>query len=195
MEFSSLNEISFGAILDGGAKVGEFLTGVAAILAVMFGRSALKEYWLKRESEAAAFALSKFRVCIEEILNIAHLRHGYQYLTFGDEIASKEKEQPHIERPTRLVSEKVSQLRKNLHDSLAKISGDPAIKLFTLIDTLQKYCTSLGGAIYADLGGHTEEIRQSQNIQITLSNYSDQLDSILKQAEKILVPIIESVKK
>ena len=84
---------------------------------------------------------------------------------------------------------------KDLHDSLAKISGDPAIKLFTLIDTLQKYCTSLGSAIYADLGGHTEEIRQSQNIQNTLNNYSNQLDSIIKQVEKILVPIIESIKK
>lgn len=195
MEFSAFNEISFDAILDGGAKIGEFLTGVAAIMAVMFGRSALKEYWLKRESEAAAFALSKFRVCVEEILDVANLRHGYQYLTYGDEIASKKKEHPHIERPSRLVSKKVSQLRKDLHDSLARISGDSAIKLFTLIDTLQKYCTSLGSAIYADLGGHTKEILHSQHIQNTLNNYSDELDSILKQAEKILIPIIESVKK
>lgn len=195
MKFSAFKEISFDAILDGLAKIGEFLTGVAAVLAVIFGRNALKEYWLKRESEAAVFALSKFRVCIEEILHIANQRQGYQYLNFEDEIASKEKVEPHIERPARLVSKKIRQLRKDLHDSLAKISGDPAIKLFTLIDSLQKYCTSLGSAMYADLGGTTKEILQSQYIQSTLHSYSDKLDSILKEAENILIPIIESVKK
>lgn len=194
MEFSVLSEISFNAILDGGAKIGEFLTGLAAILAVIFGRSALKEYWVKRESEAAAFALSKFRVCIEEILDVAHLRHGYQYLTFGDEVASKEKELPHIERPPRLISRKIIQLRKDLHDSFAKLSGDSSVKLLALINNLQQFCVSLGGAIYADLGGHTKEILLSQNTQNTLNNYSSKLDSFLKEAEGILIPIIESVK-
>ncbi|OJU81629.1 MAG: hypothetical protein BGO10_08480 [Chlamydia sp. 32-24] len=50
------------------------------------------------------------------------------------------------------------------------------------------------GFIYAGLGGQTKEIRQSQNIQNILTTYLDQLDSILKQVEKILVPIRESVK-
>lgn len=182
-------------IIESGSKIGEFLTGVGAILAVIFGQSALKEYWLRRESEAAAFALSKFRVCIEEVLDIAHLRQGYQYLTFGDEIASKKNEDPHIERPTRLISRKIIQLRKDLHDSLAKISGDSSVKLLVLINAFQQFCTSLGDAIYADLGGHTDEIRRLPNIQNILHDYSSKLDSFLKEAEEILIPIIELVKK
>jgi hypothetical protein len=195
MKLNALVEsITFGGILEGLAHIGEFLTGAAAILAFYYARKALQEYWVKKQSEAAILALSRLRACIDEILDISNRRHGYQYPSFLQEIASQKEEQHHPERPPRLISSKMVQLKKDLQHPIAQISGEPAVKLLNLISDLQQYCVSLGSAIYADLGGNTKEIRQSAHIQNTLQNYSSKLQSVLEQAEKILIPIIESPK-
>lgn len=171
-------------------NIGNFLTGIAAILAFFFWRRSAKVNRLNLRSSAAALVLSQFRKCIGQVEDISYKFPHYQYPSFPDAEATSEKEEKsHRERPPRLVSLKIALLKKDLHEPIAQISGKASLEILDLLVELEKLGTSIGAAIYGELGGYTKEIRIAQ--QDVLPNASSRLQLILQNAEKILFPIID----
>jgi len=190
--------IPLNEFLDGLAKIGEFLTGLAAIFAIWLGRKALNDYWLIKRSNAASVALSKFRSCIDEISDIAQKKDLYQYPSFPDEISREQPEWPHPERPARLIEKKVVQLKKELHDPISQLSGKEGSDLLQLVSKLEKYWPHLSSAIYVSLkagAGCPGGKEQLKSLQHYLDGYQKELQDLNSEAERILMSIVELIKK
>ncbi len=180
------------------AAIGNLLVGVAAIAALFMGKRALKDYWHIKKSNAASEALSKFRCCTDEIIDIVRRKELYQYPSFPQEISTDKKESPHPERPPRLIEMKIMQLKKELHNPISQFSGKEAIDLLQLVSRLQKYYSQFTSALYLTLksnDGDQTAREQLKTVQHFLDGCEESLNKLNTEAEKILVPIIEVIKK
>lgn len=189
---------SFTEVLDNLSKVGAFLTGIAAIWALYIGNKAVKDYWRIKRSNAASVALSKFRSCIDDIIDIAQRKDLYKYPSHPQEIGTNKDEQIHPERPARLIEAKVKQLKKDLHDPISQLSGKEGMQLLEIFSKLQSYCPHLSSVVYiairADEGCQAAK-EQLKPIKKYLDEYQTVLEEFGSEAEQFLMPIIETIKK
>jgi hypothetical protein len=179
-------------------KAGNFLIGIASIWAIRFGSNALTEHWKIKKSNAASEALSRFNLCIHEIIDIANRSELYKYPSFPQEISVNTKEKIHPERPARMIEMKANQLRKDMHTFLCQLSGKERIKLLQLISKLQKYTPHLSSAVYISIKANDGDVaakEQLKPIRYYLDEYETKLTEIDKEVEQLLAPIIEMTKK
>lgn len=198
MNYFACSGLSLNEVFDHLSKIGEFLTGISAVLVVIIGSKALREHWLIKRSNGASKALSLFRTCIDEILDIATRSALYQYPSFPSEISSGERHEAHPERPSRLIEMKVFQLNKDMHDPISQLSGKEGLQTLDLLAKLKQYYPHLSSAIYVSLkadSGSEAAKEQLKSIRSYLDGYGEELKNMSSEAEKILFPIIESINK
>ncbi len=192
-----LSYILFAEFLDNLSKVGGFLTGIASIFALYIGNKAVKDYWRIKRSNAASAALSKFRACIDDIIDVVQSKDPYKYPSFPQEISIDKEEKVHPERPARLIKTKIQQLKTYLHDPISQLSGKEGTYLLELFSKLQSYCPHLSSvvhvAIRADEGCPAAK-EQLKPIEHYLDEYKTVLKGINDEAENFLIPIIETKK-
>jgi hypothetical protein len=194
----SNHSISFMDLLDILSKLGGFLTGIAAILALYFGSKAVKDYWRIKRSNAASAALSKVRMCIDDIADVTLRKELYKYPSFPQELATDKTEKIHPERPARLIEFKVKQLQKDLHEPISQLSGKEGTQLLQLVSKLQAYCPHLSSAVFVSIranNGCEASKEQLKPIQHYLDDCQATLVALNAEADKFLIPIIESIKE
>lgn len=195
MEINSLIVCtSFTECLDNLAKVGTFLGGIAAIFALYIGNKKVNDYWRIKRSNAASAILSKFRACIDDIVDIIQNKDLYKYPSHPQELLTGQKENVHPERPARLIHAKLQQLRKELHDPVSQLSGKEGIHFLELLSKLQGYTTHMSSAVYVSIRadeGCPAAKEQLKPIKHFLDDYQAVLKGFTYEAEQFLVPIIE----
>jgi hypothetical protein len=175
------------------ADIGTFLQGVAAMTAVVLGRSAFEDYWKQRRSAAAAIALSSFRLCIANINDIIKNKTLCQYVGYYPglypEIDVKDLT-PYPQRPGRLVYNQVGELKKKLYKTLSPITGNQAVEISKLIDELDIYSRKIQTSLWIKVGPQSDS-QSLKNIHGEPEQYIPNLNDILQRAEKILAPLIK----
>ena len=190
--------ISLSECLDNLSKIGGFLGGVAAIGALYIGNKAVKDYWRIKRSNAASAALSKFRSCIDDILEIAQNKDLYKYPSHPQELSTDKAEKVHPERPARMIQTKMQQLKKELHDPISQLSGKEGTRLLELLSKLQSYCPHLCSVVYVSIKadeGCPAAKEQLKPLNHFLDEYRTVLTGLSSEAEQFLIPIIETTKK
>ena len=199
MELNNLiSSISFYELVDTLSKIGGFLGGIAAISALYIGNKAVKDYWRIKRSNAASAALSKFRACIDDIIEIAQSKDLYKYPSHPQEVSTDKIEKVHPERPARMIQTKIQQLRKELHDPISQLSGKEGMQLLELVSELESYCPHLCSVIYVSIKadeGCAAAKEQLKPIAYFLDEYRTVLIGFSSKAEQLLVSIIETIKK
>lgn len=184
-------------LLDGLMKPIAVLSSLGG-LASIFISKVLKDQWRIKRSNAASVALSKFRSCIDDIIDITQRKDLYKFPSFPQEISIDREAKVHPERPPRLIEMKVKQLKKELHDSISQLSGKEGKELLNLVSRLESYYPHLSSAIYTGLKADTgcqAAKEQFKPIRHFLDDSHNVLQSLNTEAEIILTPIIELIKK
>lgn len=159
-----------------------------------FAFQEFKQYRRKQRAEAASKILASVRACIDFINEIAARPSLYEYEDYYPtripEIASREKELQHFpERPSRLIANRVSQMKAEINEPLILIAGKDGRKVANLTSELYKKIMNLSNLIGARGDEYTREIILSAFVKIDESKLV--IDEFEKVIFEILSPIIE----
>lgn len=164
-----------------------------AVALMIFAASEFHKYRKQQCSEAAAKFLGLFKGTVEDIIKIVDCAENMQYSHIQDDLMiNLEIKESKVDsaKPSRMIANKIKFLEEESHFLCAQISGKEAIKLKKLIDKLKIFCLSLQGAVHAKLERNIDHLNAPNNKQV-LNEYRQYLSSIIEDAKKILVPVIE----
>lgn len=170
------------------AGIGALFAGTAALLGIFW----VKDYWKETRQLAAAEILRLLREFIDKTNKIILLPDLYQYeehYPFNiPELQNREKMPSDWTRPNRLIANNMGALMLALNKPLSKLVGKEYYQIIELTERLEYKCRSITGWLQAKLGDHPD--KRSIIQQYDSDKYPEMLKSILREAEKILFPII-----
>lgn len=172
------------------ASIGTLFLGIAALLALFIP----KDYWKREQQLAAAEILSLFRDFITKANQIILQPDLYQYKGYYPFKIPEQHGKKHMPnywtRPNRLISNYMGKLTLGLNKPLGILVGKEYYQVLKLLERLEEECRDITGWLQAKLGDRLD--KQSIIQQFESAKYPENLKSILKEAEEILLPVIAS---
>lgn len=169
------------------------LEGIAAILSFLVAAGAFTLYRLQQRSEAAAKALVITNNFVAYIKAIGVSQWLYEsrdyYPDRMPEIPLKDNE-AHWVRPFRLIFNETNKFKKELGEAIIKIAGKEFSPLNKVLDKIEQLGNELSNLLPKKTG---DEEHSKQMILEWMENkkpWCEKIDKIRKEAETILLPII-----
>lgn len=167
--------------------IGLFLPGLAGILALFFWRRSAETTRITARSIAAVQILSRVRTVRDYICSIVDSPTFYEDPDFPfSETKLKSQELCSEKRPPQLIARKIAELKEELHNPIAQISGKISLDLLALTADLAPLGGSVGRAVFKSICNKGENFSADQ-----LREAHTKVHIEFEKFEKILLPIIE----